>query len=145
MSVYKKTGVHDYHIFSIYYNTTRCECFPLFYDGLAKQSINEGPTQTHTVTLSLPAFTVFHAESAVILWAELAAGGGKLVFFVSTLEARQNALAKQILPQLHLQEMTGTQVLSQAQLVGRSFCCVQSQKCVSVEAQLCSHQIHRGP
>lgn len=33
------------------------------------------------------------------------------MFFISALEAGQNALTKQILPQLHLQEMVQTQIV----------------------------------
>lgn len=78
-------------------------------------------------SLILPAFVViFDAQSGLVQWAKLGTGGGKLVFFISALQAGKNALTKQILPQLHLQEVTETQVMSPAQLVSLFFCFVQS-------------------
>lgn len=77
--------------------------------------------------LILPAFVdIFQAQNALVQWAKLGTGGGKLAFFISALQAGQNALTKQILPQLHLQDVTETQVMSPAQLLSLFFCFVQS-------------------
>lgn len=65
--------------------------------------------------VSLPVFAVLTAhsftESALVLGAELRAGGRKAVFFISALETGEHALTKQVLPQLHLQEMTETRMV----------------------------------
>ncbi len=75
----------------------------------------------HTYTLNtnwgsvLPVFAglivVFLIVSVVLIQgAELGAGSRKAVFFISTLEAGQNALTKQILPHFHLDEKVETQI-----------------------------------